>query len=77
MKKTNKYTLLHRSNERFAKKNLVRHNQKRKFDSTISHLIDIISHIISIIMCLLNKNKIDIKNIKYQKLKRWNYICVG
>ena len=52
----------------FNKKNLVRYNQKRKFDSTISHLIDIISHIISIIMCLLNKNKIDIENIKYQKL---------
>ena len=52
----------------FNKKNLVRYNQKRKFDPTITHLIDIISHIVSIIMCLLNKKKIDIENIKYQKL---------
>jgi len=54
----------------FSKKNLIKYNQIRKFDSSISHLTDTISHIISIIMCILNTNNLSIDNIKYTKLNK-------
>ena len=53
---------------------LKKYGQIRKFDHKIKHSIDIFSHIISILMVILKKTKLLIKDLKYNKINKLEVI---